>query len=998
MSMKYLSLPKKLLFCSLLLLFLLTSLSFSEPKQAIYWRGESIFDHPDGSALTDEAINARIDTLRLRGFTHVMLDSTWKAYFPLFTAKNIDVILYMHFPYGPFNFLFKHPYDLLNRHLYIKNMNKFKSFLINNYENISAVVQGVESSVFPDKEFYAGGSHPLEPDFSLDKINNSDGDYKERSSFRNYPNDNDHFVKKYMLDTIMTMDEVEFNFPELDISSTGLFSNNHIIGPTEETGNHYIICAQTFKPLHSRITCVDLFLVRVINQEIPPDISSPCSDLEIFLTRVDENGRPDLDQILGSSDRINWLTGHSFDRGFVVGEQIQVTDPSDELDSFKVYFDPDSIGFLDIDSQYALVIRSRDRNPLQNPNPWFYLLGCRQDNYSEGQLYSKIELTSEGWMSEPSVDMWFNVYYPNLPSRTDIYQNEENDYIYLGDNESNMRIAQTFLFSSDYDHLSSIILKVKKFNNTTASIKVSIRTMMNNGQPSENELACFRFSTTALEEEVTIDLPCDLQRNTEYAIVLEYEGEPNGTEYYKIASKDIGVNPGPYIDGKLYHGSLSTWTSISTADLYFAVKTPVLNMDLGKLHRDWIEFETQCIAWIIRDIDSVVNEVNKSCNSDIKVYVYSGYQDYIKRNLTNMEYNSMDWSMISATTDIDYAVCAWDLPTELGPTLEALGKNIILIGNVGWHHEYLSYWKNVYNRCEGGLNYFCWNYNSYDSSFKRVPVWLNSSYRTSFENDDNGNFDEGWDGCWRRKISDSLGRVEVYSESQTIHYITLDSKKEINPHFPASENGLRLYCDLSIINQVVMLNFKWWDYNSGNIEDGVYLSDDAGLTFVKVYDFTGPSDRWNLTTLNISQIIENTPKLNKTNSFIIEFRCYSTGPIPTSGLKIDDVNLTLGGSEQLDNITTGTTEFSCCLSDLNSLSGEGTVQYTIGTATDVEINVYNIAGQKVRTLLDAPQNPGEYSIYWDGRDDRGQTLNPGAYFFRMEAQGECVSEKLLIVK
>lgn len=977
--------------CSLLMMIAFSSICYSEPKQALYWRGESVLVGLGSTELPNDALIARIDTLRMRGFTHIMLDATHSDKFSLFETNNIDVILYIHFPSTPFNFLFRHPYDIYERQEYRNNREHLKQFLIENHLYISGVVQGVESSAFPDKEFYFGGTEPPEPDFSLDKINNSEGDYNERSSFRNYLNDNDHFVKKYMLDTIMTMDEVEFNFPELDISSTGYFRNNHIIGPTTATSDCYMICAQTFKPLHSRITCVDLYMVRTTNLEAPQN-TFPSSDIEIFLTKVDENGEPDLNQILGNPERINWFTGYSFDRGIVKGEQI-IPGPDPVLNCFKIYFDPDSIGLLDIDSQYALVIRSRDRDPLQNPNPWFYLLGCRPDNYSEGQLYSKRELASEGWMSEPAVDMWFRTYYPNLPSLTKISQSEENNYINLGNNLSNMRIAQTFTFSIDYDHLSSIVLKVKKINNAK-TIKASIRTI-ENGLPTEEELACFRFLTTSLEEEVTLDLPCDLQRNTEYAIVLEYEGEPNTTAYYKIASKDNGVYPGPYANGKLYQGSINTWTEVPGTDLYFAVKTPVLNMGLGQLHRDWIEFETQCIAWIISDLESVVNEVNDSCNSDIKVYVYSAYQDRIKRNLNNMEYNSMDWSKVSQTTNIDYADCGWDLPDNLIPTLEALGEDIILIGNVGSDHSYPSYWENVYNRCEDGLNYFCWDYNSDDSNDKRVPVWINNSYLTSFE----GAFDEGWDGCWRRKISDSLGRVEVCSESQTIKCISLDSKKRISSTDPASKNALRLYCDFSADNiNDISLSFNWWEYNSGIINDGIYLSDDAGLTFTKVHSLTGPSSQWNQTTLNLFDLIENDPDLERTNSFVIEFRCYSTGPIPSSGLKIDDVDLIINNTIPIEKMVIDPTEFSYRLSGLNSLRGEGTLFYTIGTASDVEINVYNIAGQRVRNLFDAPQNPGEYSIYWDGRDDRGQTLSPGAYFFRMEAQGECVSEKLLIVK
>lgn len=56
----------------------------------------------------------------------------------------------------------------------------------------------------------------------------------------------------------------------------------------------------------------------------------------------------------------------------------------------------------------------------------------------------------------------------------------------------------------------------------------------------------------------------------------------------------------------------------------------------------------------------------------------------------------------------------------------------------------------------------------------------------------------------------------------------------------------------------------------------------------------------------------------------------------------------------------------------------------------VQIAIYNLAGQKVRTLLEGEQASGAYEITWDGKSDSGKTLPSGLYFYRVyvENKGE----------
>lgn len=53
----------------------------------------------------------------------------------------------------------------------------------------------------------------------------------------------------------------------------------------------------------------------------------------------------------------------------------------------------------------------------------------------------------------------------------------------------------------------------------------------------------------------------------------------------------------------------------------------------------------------------------------------------------------------------------------------------------------------------------------------------------------------------------------------------------------------------------------------------------------------------------------------------------------------------------------------------------------------VRIQVFDLAGRLVRTLVDGNQTAGHKSVVWDGRDDAGLPMTSGTYFCRFEAPG-----------
>ncbi len=62
-----------------------------------------------------------------------------------------------------------------------------------------------------------------------------------------------------------------------------------------------------------------------------------------------------------------------------------------------------------------------------------------------------------------------------------------------------------------------------------------------------------------------------------------------------------------------------------------------------------------------------------------------------------------------------------------------------------------------------------------------------------------------------------------------------------------------------------------------------------------------------------------------------------------------------------------------------------TIKYEIPTKSNVDIFIYNAVGQKVRTLLSKEQEAGFYEEIWDGKDDVGEKVSSGVYFYQIKA-------------
>ena len=62
------------------------------------------------------------------------------------------------------------------------------------------------------------------------------------------------------------------------------------------------------------------------------------------------------------------------------------------------------------------------------------------------------------------------------------------------------------------------------------------------------------------------------------------------------------------------------------------------------------------------------------------------------------------------------------------------------------------------------------------------------------------------------------------------------------------------------------------------------------------------------------------------------------------------------------------------------------------------LRIYNLLGQKVRTLVDEPKWAGDYTVQWNGKNDQGEQLASGVYFYLLKVGENTLAKKMVLLK
>ncbi|MCK4653522.1 MAG: T9SS type A sorting domain-containing protein [Candidatus Cloacimonetes bacterium] len=82
----------------------------------------------------------------------------------------------------------------------------------------------------------------------------------------------------------------------------------------------------------------------------------------------------------------------------------------------------------------------------------------------------------------------------------------------------------------------------------------------------------------------------------------------------------------------------------------------------------------------------------------------------------------------------------------------------------------------------------------------------------------------------------------------------------------------------------------------------------------------------------------------------------------------------------------------------NPFNPETHITYYLSDAGEAKLAIFNVTGQKVRTLVSGIQLAGEHAIIWNGTDDNGNSVSSGIYFYRLKSDNIVKVRKAILMK
>ena len=188
-----------------------------------------------------------------------------------------------------------------------------------------------------------------------------------------------------------------------------------------------------------------------------------------------------------------------------------------------------------------------------------------------------------------------------------------------------------------------------------------------------------------------------------------------------------------------------------------------------------------------------------------------------------------------------------------------------------------------------------------------------------------------------------------------------------------------------------VLKLSFWYKHTIDTLDNAYvdISSDNGATWKSAKYYNKTMSSWNREVLDISSLANSTANLK------IRFSMVSNGSVVADGIYIDNIKLT--GYNNTPTSIAGTTEipesYSLSQNYPNPFNPSTVISYNLAEGNFISLKVYNELGKEVATLVSERQNPGSYSINFNGSN-----LSSGLYYYKLQSGDFSDTKKMLLVK
>ena len=118
-------------------------------------------------------------------------------------------------------------------------------------------------------------------------------------------------------------------------------------------------------------------------------------------------------------------------------------------------------------------------------------------------------------------------------------------------------------------------------------------------------------------------------------------------------------------------------------------------------------------------------------------------------------------------------------------------------------------------------------------------------------------------------------------------------------------------------------------------------------------------------------------------SAIIDMGCYEYGAPPVVGIEYPIIEII--NEINLSNYP-------------NPFNPETKIVFNLPVEGNVKLEIFNIKGQKVKTLMDCYTSPGDFELIWDGKDDNSLQVGSGVYFYVLQTPSKSYVRKCMLLK
>ena len=244
---------------------------------------------------------------------------------------------------------------------------------------------------------------------------------------------------------------------------------------------------------------------------------------------------------------------------------------------------------------------------------------------------------------------------------------------------------------------------------------------------------------------------------------------------------------------------------------------------------------------------------------------------------------------------------------------------------------------------------------------------------------------------------------------------------EINPQFVAAING----------NIHISCGGNW-----STIFGKICILDPATNTIIDVLDIGGITSNFTITPGNIVYVADgNSTALYAYDAINLEIIYDSTNPFTPGGTMVaaNGEFLAVLGGEWGQNFTVKTYDFEENLlneytvglyaTDIkiydtgtgannnvlpktaelyqnypNPFNPTTTIEFNLAEETIVSLNIHNLKGQKVRTLIDEQKPAGKHTTVWNGENNSGKPVSSGVYFYKLNTRDFQQIKKMVLLK